>query len=136
MEHTMTLPLISGYTAALLGTMQIILMMKVGFARRTAQVPFGDAGDGDLLRKIRRHGNLAENAPIFLILLGFLEIIGGPQSAVLGLAIVFVVARLSHSYALSGPDKPVAARAMGAMGTLIGVIGTAGTLVWQLSMVQ
>ncbi|PCI51815.1 MAG: glutathione S-transferase [Alphaproteobacteria bacterium] len=136
MEHTLTLPLISGYTAALLGTMQVALMMTVGFARRTAEVSLGDGGNDVLHHKIRRHGNLAENAPIFLILLGLLEITGGQQNIVLGLAVVFVMARLSHAYALSGPGKPVVARAMGAMGTLIGVAGTAGALVWQLSMVQ
>ena len=129
----MTLPLISGYTAAILGLLQIILMMPVGLARRTAEVSLGDGGNDALLMKIRRHGNLTENAPIFLILLGFLEITGGPHMAIMGLAVVFTLARISHAIALSGPNTPVAARAFGAMGTMIGILGTAGTLAWHLS---
>lgn len=129
----MTLPLISAYAAALLGIFQIALMMTVGLARNAAGISLGDGGNEALLLKIRRHGNLTENAPIFLILLGLLEGTGGPQMAVIGLATVFILARFSHAFALSGPNKPVAARAFGAFGTLIGVAGTAGTLVWHLT---
>ena len=75
----MTLPLISGYTAALIATLQVILMMTVGFARQKGGVSVGDGGDNALLLKIRRHGNLTENAPIFLILLSILEMAGGPK---------------------------------------------------------
>ena len=136
MEQTLNLPLISGYTAAFLGLFQVSLMMAVGFARRTYKVSLGDGGNEILTHKIRRHGNLAENAALFMILLALLEIVGGAHNIVLGLAVAFTLARLSHAYALSGPGKPLVARAMGAMGTLIGIVGTAGALVWQLSMVQ
>jgi len=129
----MTLPLISGYTAAIIGLLQIILMMPVGLARRTTEVSLGDDGNDALLMKIRRHGNLTENAPIFLILLGYLEVTGGPQVAVIGLAAAFTLARFSHAIALSGPNTPAAARAFGAMGTMIGILGAAGTLAWHLS---
>ena len=129
----MTLPLISAYAAALIGVFQIALMMTVGLARNAAGISLGDGGDEALLLKIRRHGNLTENAPIFLILLGFLEITAGPQMAVIGFAALFILARLSHAYALSGPDKPLVARGFGALGTIGGIIGTAGTLVWHLT---
>lgn len=132
----MTLPIISGYTAAFLGTLQILLMMDAGFARRKAGVILGNGEDEALLYKIRRHGNLSENAPLFLILLGFLEVSGAQQQHVLVLAAIFVTARLSHAYALSGPGNSNAARGLGAMGTLAGVLGAAGLLVWQLSMMQ
>lgn len=128
----MTLPLISGYVAALIGIFQIALMLPVGVARNTSGVPLGDGGDIALLRKIRRHGNLIENAPIFLILLGFLEITGGPQMAVIGLAALFVLARFSHAFALSSESAPLAARAFGAFGTILGIAGTAATLAWHL----
>jgi len=126
------LPLISGYTAVLLAMLQVTLMIKVGNARRASNIPLGDGGKPDLLMKIRRHANLAENAPLFLILLGFLESMNGPKMAVITLASVFLVARLSHAYALSGPDKPLAARAVGAFGTVFGVAGGATALLWHL----
>lgn len=131
-----TLPLISGYAAAFLGIMQVALMLTVGLTRTSSGISLGDGGDENLLRKIRRHGNLTENAPIFLILLGFLEISGGPQMAVIGFAALFVVARISHAFALSSANAPLIARAIGALGTIIGIAGTAGTLVWYLSSMQ
>ncbi len=129
----MTLPIISGYAAAILGFLQIGLMVTVGNARRDVEVSLGDGGNAELLMKIRRHGNLTENAPLFLILLSFLEVTGGPMMVVLTLASIFITARLSHAFALSGPNKPVAARAGGALGTVIGIVGTAGILLWHLS---
>lgn len=129
----MTLPIISGYAAAILGFLQIGLMVTVGNARREADVSLGDGGNDALLMKIRRHGNLTENAPLFLILLSFLEMTGGPVIAVLALASIFITARLSHAFALSGPNKPLAARAGGALGTILGIVGTAGMLAWHLS---
>lgn len=136
MEQTITLPIISGYTAALLGIMQATLMMTVGFARRSTGVSLGDDGNALLLLKIRRHGNLVENAAIFLILLSLLEVIGGTETLVLSFASIFVVARLSHAYALSKQNIPNFPRGIGAMGTFIGIAGTAAALVWQLSMVH
>ena len=129
----MTMPYISAYAAAFIGVFQIMLMMTVGFARRTTEISLGDGGNEALLLKIRRHGNLTENAPMFLILLGLLEVTGGPQMALIGFAAVFILARLSHAYALSAPNTPAAARGFGAMGTLIGIVGTAGTLAWHIT---
>jgi uncharacterized membrane protein YecN with MAPEG domain len=130
----MTIPIISGYTAALIALLQVALMMAVGLNRGKVGVPVGDGGDAALLYKIRRHGNLIENAPMFLILLALLEATGGSPSVVLGLAALFIIARISHAYALSGPDRPVAARGFGAFGTMAGILGAAGMMVWQLSM--
>ena len=129
----MTLPIIAALAAAFLAVMQVILMVTVGNRRRTSAIPFGDGGDADMLRITRRHGNFIENAPMFLILLSLLEILGGSQSIVLGLAAVFIVTRISHAIALSSANSPIAFRAVGALGTLIGLLGGAGFLAWQVS---
>ena len=129
----MTLPIIAALAAAFLAVMQVILMVTVGNRRRTSAIPFGDGGDADMLRITRRHGNFIENAPMFLILLSLLEILGGSQSIVLGLAAIFIVTRISHAIALSSATSPIAFRAVGALGTLIGLLGGAGALAWQVS---
>jgi uncharacterized membrane protein YecN with MAPEG domain len=129
----MTLPIISAYAAAILGIFQVALMMTVGLARQKAGISLGDGGDDAMLMRIRRHGNFTENAPIFLILLAFLETAGAATLIVEGFAVLFILARLSHAFALSGPNKPLPARAFGAFGTIISIVGTAGTLIWQLS---
>ena len=130
----MTIPIITAYTAVILAVVQVALMMTVGLTRNAVGIPLGDGGNEALLYKMRRHGNLIENAPIFLILLGLYEATGGLSNVVVGLSILFVGARLAHAFALSGPGKPVAARGVGAMGTVGGILGAAGVLAWQMSM--
>lgn len=129
----MTLPIIAALTAAFLALMQTILMVTVGNRRRASSISFGDGGDPDMLRIMRRHGNFIENAPMVLILLSLLEILGGGQTVVLGLAILFVVTRISHAIALSSANSPLAFRVIGALGTLISLVGGAGALAWQAS---
>jgi len=126
----MTAPILTAYAAAFIAIFQIVLMMTVGLSRGKNGIPFGDGGDDIMLRKIRRHGNLTENAPIFLILLALLELTSGPQSAVAGFAGLFIVARLSHAIALSG--GPGITRPIGALGTILSIVGTAGTLVYHV----
>ncbi len=129
----MTLPITAALAASFLAVMQVILMVTVGNRRRTSAISFGDGGDADMLRITRRHGNFVENAPMFLILLTLLEMVGGSQSIVLGLAVIFIVTRISHAIALSSATSPTAFRAIGALGTLIGLLGGAVFLAWQVS---
>ena len=52
---------------------------------------------------MRAHGNFAENMPIFLVLLGFLELATGGNLWLWGAAILFILARISHAF---GMDRP------------------------------
>ena len=100
---TFTPPLISACTAGILILMQTALMMTVVAARRRNRQSIGDGGHHELLLAIRRHGNFAENAAIFLAGFTLLELAGGGR---LGLAIMcaaFVLGRISHAVGLSMP---------------------------------
>ncbi len=127
----MEFPIITAYVAALIGILQFALMMAVGLTRASLKVGFGDGGNEALLVKIRRHGNLAENAPIFVLLLGFLELAGENATWVMYLAGLFVAARIAHALALSGV-LPGVLRPFGAFGTLISGVGTAVLLLMAL----
>ncbi|MBO6504039.1 MAG: MAPEG family protein [Kordiimonadaceae bacterium] len=129
----MTLPITAALAAAILAVLQIILMFPVGNMRRAKNIPFGDGGDAELLRLSRRHGNFIENAPMFLILLTLLELIGGSTMTVTALAGLFVVARLSHAIALSSDNGPLVFRVVGALGTIISLLATAGFLAYQVT---
>jgi hypothetical protein len=63
----------------------------------------GDGGNEVLLRRMRAHANFAENMPIFLILLGFVELAVGRSLWLWGAGIVFVLARIAHAF---GMDRP------------------------------
>lgn len=76
----------------------------VGLRRGKIRVLRGDGGDAELFKRIRIHGNLMENAPIFALVLGAAEI-SGLGAALLWLAVVaFVVGRAMH-YALYDSAK-------------------------------
>lgn len=127
----MEFPTITAYVAVILALLQYALMVPVGVARGRSSVSLGDAGDEALLKKIRRHGNLAENAPIFILVLGLLEAHGGNATAVFYIGVVFVVARLAHALSLSGVAHGLL-RPIGALGTLFGGVAAAVLLLLAL----
>ena len=49
---------------------------------------------------MRAHGNFAENVPIFLVLLGFLELATGGSLWLWGAAILFILARIAHAFGM------------------------------------
>jgi uncharacterized membrane protein YecN with MAPEG domain len=93
------------YAAATLGAVLIIsqqvLMMTTGAHRGTAMIGVGVGDDKNLERKVRRHGNLAENAAIFIVVLALAEGMFGSGVITTLLAGVFLAARTMHMIAFS-----------------------------------
>ncbi len=137
----MTIPIISAYAGGLLIIMQAILMVLTGLHRAKAGINLGVGDDPVMERKIRRHGNLAENAGLFVAVLALAEMTGVATQAVMIIAIAFLVARFAHAIALSteagshGAETGkifVLARVIGAFGTLICFIALGGFLLFNL----
>jgi uncharacterized membrane protein YecN with MAPEG domain len=122
------LPLATAAAAAALALLQTGLMMHVGFGRLRTATGLGDGGDEGLLRRIRMHGNLAENGALFLVLLGLAEISGDWGMAVPAIAAAFVICRLAHAFGLSRGSGPNPFRFVGAMGTATVMIALAALL--------
>ena len=121
---TSGLPVITAFTAGLVMILQMVLMVNVGRMRGKTDTLFGIGTDERLQLAIRAHGNLTENAPMFLLVFAFLEVLGAPIWAVATLCAVFFVARLLHAIGLSNSGGTSATRFAGALGTLLtGVIG-------------
>ncbi|MEM1020078.1 MAG: MAPEG family protein [Pseudomonadota bacterium] len=113
--------------AAFLLVLQLSLMLAVGATRGKANVGVGTGGDQHLERKIRRHGNLAENAALFLAAFVLAEAFIGASTLLLAAAAVFSIARLAHALSFSslqgshlttGFGLFPALRMVGAFGTL------------------
>jgi len=83
--------------------LHVWLSLRVSRLRRPLNVGVGDGGNEVLLRRIRAHGNFAENVPLFLILLGLLEFATGGHLWLWGASILFILARLLHVF---GMDRP------------------------------
>ena len=125
----MTFPTYTAIAGAMLLLLQQVLMINTGLHRAKSGVNIGAGDDKNLERKIRRHGNLAENAAIFIVMLALVESLTGQTTAILVFALVFVVARFSHAIAFSslsgshdlsqGSKIYPALRAVGAFGTFL-----------------
>jgi uncharacterized membrane protein YecN with MAPEG domain len=61
----------------------------------------GDGGDGELLRRIRGHGNFAEYVPFILLMMAMLELTRHSTLLLHALGITLLVARVLHGVALS-----------------------------------
>jgi hypothetical protein len=98
---TLAIPAVSALTGGVLIVLQMFLLLTVVLSRRSKQQSLGDGGNADMLRSIRRHGNLAENAAIFVVCAALLEMLGGSRLTVEILCAAFVLGRLSHAIGLS-----------------------------------
>lgn len=94
-------PSVSAFTAGLLIILQMLLLLAAVRRRRRARQSLGDGGDEDLTRAVRRHGNLAENAAIFIVCAALYEMLGGPRPWVEGLCAAFLLGRVLHAVGLS-----------------------------------
>lgn len=119
---------ITSIAAAALALLQVGLMLRVSARRAATQTGVGDGGDAALMKRMRAHGNLAENAALFLVLLYLTEASGRPTWVVAGVAIVFVSARVSHAIGIGRSTGASPLRFAGATATALCLVTLAGTL--------
>ena len=125
----MDFPIITATTASILAFLQIFLGFLVGFKRLKTKTGIGDGGNEALARQIRVHGNLIENAPIFLILLVLLELTGTGKIMIAIIGTVFVFGRIAHAYGLSQSSYVLAPlRGVGAGSSSLAIVVTAGMI--------
>lgn len=129
----MTFPYITAAAAVVLAVLQMFLMLHAARGRGKYQTGLGDGGSEALLKRIRMHGNLAENAPLFLVLLWLVEISAQWTAYVPWIALAFVVARVAHALGLSISSGISVFRFVGVMGTLLSVLALAALLAITLS---
>ena len=109
--------------------LHIWLASRVGRLRGQFKVSVGDGGNEALLRRMRAHANYAENMPIFVILLGLLELAGGDRRILWGLGIAFIIARILHAFGMDRAS-PSRLRMIGIVVSGLLIVGAAG---WALS---
>jgi hypothetical protein len=116
---TFTPPVVTALTAGILIIMQMGLLFAVVRARRRGRQSLGDGGNAGLLMAIRRHGNLAENAALFVAGFALLEISGGNRVWLAVMCAAFVLARISHAIGLSMRNTVNPFRIFGTAATVI-----------------
>ncbi|MCY6383273.1 MAPEG family protein [Hoeflea prorocentri] len=110
----MTLPIYSALLGAALLVVQNLLMLTVGIYRTRTGKSAGVDGDIKLERLARRHGNLAENAAIFVAVLTLYELLAGQTAFALWIALLFAFARLLH---IAGFSDQAGSHLVGAEGS-------------------
>ena len=96
--------------------LHIWLSLRVSHVRRSQKILHGDGGSPGLLRRMRAHGNYAENAPIFLILIALLELAGARGEFLWAATIIFFIARILHAFGMDS-DKLSKLRIVGVTGS-------------------
>lgn len=109
--------------------LHIWLGMRVARVRVQFKVSVGDGGNEAVLRRMRAHANYHENMPIFVVLIGLLELAGADNRILWGAVILFVLARIAHGFGMDRPS-PSRFRAIGSMSTGIILLALAA---WALS---
>ena len=126
----MTPPIISALTAGILIVLQSAFMFAAANQRRQHGPSVGESADANALRASRRHGNLAENAAIFIACVALLELLGGGKLWVEILCGVFLIARLSHGFGFSMQNTTNPFRVVGVILTAIVGIALGVRLIW------
>jgi uncharacterized protein len=102
----------------------IVISFHVGKMRIKHKVNLGDGGNSDVQCAIRAQGNYVEYAPIALIGLSALSMIGGSSVLVHILGAAFLAARIAHFLGL-GLGVWSKGRLVGTLGTMLTLLATA-----------
>ena len=127
---------ITAATTALLALLLLLLAILTVRQRLRAKAAFGDAGNPALIAASRSHGNLAEHAPIVIIMLGIVEFAASAHSnVILAIAAAFVIGRIAHAIGLHQPSPPGKApllRQIGVILTWLVILILATLILWDV----
>ncbi len=106
--------------------LNILLIIYLAYGvikiRIANKIPIGDAGNPDLLRAIRAHGNATEYMALAMIGLVVMASTGQPAWAVHFGGLVFTIGRVMHAIGFSKPNTSNPIRRLGMMATLIALL--------------
>jgi len=127
----MQLPITALY-AGVLAIFALYLSFRAGSFRGKAgaSVLFGDPPNMELVERVRVHQNFLEYVPIILILMGAIELNGGSATFLHSIGIALIVARIAHAIGLKHDNMGHPGRLIGAGGTALITLITAGYAIW------
>ena len=130
----MTLPVTALY-AGIMAVFALVLSFRAGSYRGKAGVSIlhGEPVNWELAVRVRRHQNFLEYVPIILILMGLIEINGGSATFLHSVGILLIVARIAHAIGLKHDNMAHVGRLIGAGGTALIMLVSAGYTLWMAS---
>jgi uncharacterized membrane protein YecN with MAPEG domain len=110
---------------ALAAVILLVLTFRVIRLRRRLEIGLGTAGNAEMEKAVRSHGNFIEYAPIGLVLLASAELSGAAAGWVQAIGILLIAGRLLHAWGLATSGGRSFGRAAGVVLTtaamLIGI---------------
>ena len=127
----MSLPITLFY-AGFFAIFALVLSFRAGIYRGTAKasILYGDPINWELAQRVRVHQNFLEYVPLMLIMMGLIEANGGPDMYLYVAGDLLVLARIAHAIGLKHDDMANKWRAVGAGGTALITVVTAGYALW------
>lgn len=128
----MTLP-VTAFVAAICALMLLLTAVDTVRQRMRLRVPFGDGSDPKLISASRSHANLAEHAPIVILLLALLEMSHANHMGLMVTGTLFLAGRVAHIVGLYAPmsEKPPLPRSIGVIITWLTLAALSG---WTLAI--
>ena len=128
----MPLP-VTAFVAAICAIMLLITAIDTVRHRMRTRAPFGDNADQKLISATRSHGNLAEHAPIVILLMAFLEMANANHIMLMTIGTLFLAGRVAHIVGLYAPmsTKPPLPRSIGVIATWLTLAVLSG---WTLTL--
>ncbi|MBX9885374.1 MAG: MAPEG family protein [Novosphingobium sp.] len=119
---------VTAFVTAVSAIMLLITAIDTVRQRMRLGAAFGDKGDAKLISAGRAHANLAEHAPVVILMLGVLELAHAAPLGLKAVAALFLVARILHVIGLYAPvdTKPPLPRSLGVIGTWLVMVVLAG----------
>ena len=113
------------------GMLLLALAYNVG-SRRGAQGQLqpGDMGDATLTRAIRAHANFAEHAPMVLLLLLLMAMVGVGEAWLHAFGAIFTCGRVIGAIGMMRREHPNALRFCGNLATGLALLTGSGALIW------
>lgn len=127
----MNIPITLFY-ASLFAIFALVLSFGAGSTRGKAGVSilFGDPVNMELAEKVRRHQNFLEYVPMFLIVFAAVELNGGSHMFLFVVGDLLIIARIAHAIGLKHDNMGHIGRLIGAGGTALLTLVTAGYGLW------
>lgn len=117
----MTLQLTAIY-ASLIALIYFVLEVRVSALRGKLDISILHGDSTQLAERIRQHGNLAEHAPIVLILMGLAEMNNASPTWLHAIGGILLIARIMHPLGLRAEKIAIPGRLIGAVGTNLSML--------------
>lgn len=118
--------------ASIFAIFALVLSFRAGSLRGKAGVSvlYGDPPNMELVEKVRGHQNFLEYVPLFLIVFGAIELAGASPMYLYIVGDLMIVARIAHAIGLKHDNMSHIGRLIGAGGTALLTLVTAGYGLW------